>query len=871
MNLVKIVFLWALLSLVGCGGESSSSPSDIDSTSKSYQGVAQKGPLAVGSDVHISILDASGVATGDVITTKVLNKKGTFKYKIPNGLFKDDFFLEITSNGLFFDEAKGQQTTQSVQLKAITNNPENSSVNLLTHWATQRIKSLKAAGDNNKSAFEQANNELKALLGTGLPNQLDFTEPTRQQQESALLLLLSGALLDVANEDSQDINVIIQQISSDFSEDGKLGSVGNTLFKRMQANVRDNPKRHTDVYAKKLNQEIEGDVVSGKNLPSDVLLASRPVASAPPVIFAEPGETIVLDGSASHDSGGIINFTWFRIDQQTQFDVPLSDRFDSSPRITVPNQEPLELLFALIVTDSAKSTDTTVVKVIVRKVLSENGQPVADSQTVMTNEDTPIDIILTGSDPDDGLISFVINTPALLPHGLLQGEPPNLKYTPTANYFGSDSFTFHVNDGSEDSNTAMVNIIIKPVNDPPIADAGFNQFVGEKEEVILNGNSSFDVDGTIVSFLWTQSSGIAVSLDDVSSPTPSFVAPDDIGLTPQVLTFDLLVVDNDGLPSTLDTVTVTVQPLNNIAPNADAGDDQVVSLSSSGSSGSGFVQVKLDGTGSSDPDGDDSSLSYLWTVVSEPLLSDITITASDSSEPSFSATEYGNYTIRLTVTDSDVLTDTDEVEIVIQAPPTAEDITKEINIFKPIGIILLGDDPDGINANLVYTIISGPTDGDLVVTGSDTVEYTPFSATTSASPTADSFTYQVTDEDTLTSRIATVNLELPVVIPVEAIISGAPSTVNLVYDGGEGFIAFFLLNGSASTGPIGVPLTYSWTVTPVVGGMNLDNTTTTTTDILSVSSFVTGIFTFTLTVSDGTGTPSGTDSTSVTVQVLPPT
>lgn len=54
-------------------------------------------------------------------------------------------------------------------------------------------------------------------------------------------------------------------------------------------------------------------------------------------------------------------------------------------------------------------------------------------------------------------------------NGTLSGTPPNLKYTPDANYNGNDSFTFKANDGAADSNTATVSITVTAVNDTPIA------------------------------------------------------------------------------------------------------------------------------------------------------------------------------------------------------------------------------------------------------------------------------------------------------------------------------------------------------------------------------------------------------------------
>ncbi|MGC9036977.1 MAG: cadherin domain-containing protein, partial [Verrucomicrobiia bacterium] len=76
-------------------------------------------------------------------------------------------------------------------------------------------------------------------------------------------------------------------------------------------------------------------------------------------------------------------------------------------------------------------------------VMPVNDPPVANPQTVTTPEDTAVSITLTGSDIENDPLTFaIVAGPA---HGTLSGTPPNVTYTPAANYNGSDSFTFKVN------------------------------------------------------------------------------------------------------------------------------------------------------------------------------------------------------------------------------------------------------------------------------------------------------------------------------------------------------------------------------------------------------------------------------------------
>jgi|GEM_PF-2258812 len=101
------------------------------------------------------------------------------------------------------------------------------------------------------------------------------------------------------------------------------------------------------------------------------------------------------------------------------------------------------------------------------QVDSSNQPPVAQGQNVNTNEDTSIPILLTASDADgDTLVYAVLLPPA---HGILEGSPPSLTYSPEAGFWGTDSFTFSAFDGNAYSNDATVNIAIAAINDPPVA------------------------------------------------------------------------------------------------------------------------------------------------------------------------------------------------------------------------------------------------------------------------------------------------------------------------------------------------------------------------------------------------------------------
>ncbi len=89
-----------------------------------------------------------------------------------------------------------------------------------------------------------------------------------------------------------------------------------------------------------------------------------------------------------------------------------------------------------------------------------NAPPVAIEQTVFAGFDTPRTIALAGADPwNDPLTFTVVANPT---NGSLSGTPPNLIYTPSPGFSGTDSLRFTVGDGVFVSDAAEVAIVVRP-------------------------------------------------------------------------------------------------------------------------------------------------------------------------------------------------------------------------------------------------------------------------------------------------------------------------------------------------------------------------------------------------------------------------
>lgn len=148
-------------------------------------------------------------------------------------------------------------------------------------------------------------------------------------------------------------------------------------------------------------------------------------------------------------------------------------------------------------------TSTETVTITVRAV---NDPPVALPDAATTDEDTPvtIDVLANDSDVDGELVPSSVRVIVPPAHGTASVNPADgsVAYTPEQDYNGSDVFEYEVTDNGTplpgESASALVNITINPVNDPPVPvddTAQTDEDTPVTIDVLANDS---DVDGNLV-------------------------------------------------------------------------------------------------------------------------------------------------------------------------------------------------------------------------------------------------------------------------------------------------------------------------------------------------------------------------------------
>ncbi|MDE3249763.1 MAG: hypothetical protein KGO82_13955, partial [Bacteroidota bacterium] len=223
-------------------------------------------------------------------------------------------------------------------------------------------------------------------------------------------------------------------------------------------------------------------------------------------------------------------------------------------------------------------------------------------------------------------------------------------------------------------------------NTPPIANAGIAQAITLPiSTVTLSGSGTGTNGANIVSYSWTKTSGPAGGIIVAPGSTSTTVT----GLVQGTYVFTLTVTDNHGLTASAN-VTITVNPLVNLAPVANAGSNTTITLPTN--------TATLDGSASSDPDG--SIASYSWTKTSGPASG--TITTPNAKTSSVTGLVQGVYVFNLQVTDNAGATSNASVTVTVNAAPNQAPVANagsNTTITLPTNTATLdgsaSSDPDG--------------------------------------------------------------------------------------------------------------------------------------------------------------------------------
>ena len=398
-------------------------------------------------------------------------------------------------------------------------------------------------------------------------------------------------------------------------------------------------------------------------------------------VVASNATVVTLDGRGSSDSTGPLSYVWMRSlapNRGTAGDVILTRANTARPTFTPvpldPGAPDATYGFTLTVMDNDGVTAVDMVEITVTSslVAQAGGDQSVGSDATVTLDGSGS----TRTDSTRNVTYTWVRTGGTMGAAAQLTSPNMLEPTFMADTLdpGANAvihiFTLTVMDNKgSDPATDTVTITVNP---GLVAQAGEDQSVGSGATVTLDGSGSTRSDSNrTVEYAWVRTDGtMGATAQPTSANTlePTFMA-DTLALGANAVThiFTLTVTDNVGSAEATDTVTITVTAP---APFADPDADPVANAGPPQTVASGAT-VTLDGSKSTKDDR--RTIDYLWARTGGTPGKSVTLTGSNTAEPSFTADtlepEDPNVThvFTLTVTDDAGETDTDMVTVTVTA------------------------------------------------------------------------------------------------------------------------------------------------------------------------------------------------------------
>jgi K319-like protein/FG-GAP repeat protein len=231
--------------------------------------------------------------------------------------------------------------------------------------------------------------------------------------------------------------------------------------------------------------------------------------------------------------------------------------------------------------------------------------------------------------------------------------PNSVRATFTPDVAGTYTGTLVVRANGVDSAPDAVSVNAVTGNVAPVANAGPDRNAAPSRPITLDGTASHDPNNSTVTYSWRiveQPPNSHPTLTNATSATPTFTA-DVAGR------YVLALTCSDGSMTSIIDQVVIIVATGNLPPVANAGPDQTVTAGQ---------QVTLDGTRSSDPNGD--TLTYSWCIKGKPEGSTATLSGANTARPTFTPDVAGSYVLCLTVNDGQAGSASDSVVVEARLP-----------------------------------------------------------------------------------------------------------------------------------------------------------------------------------------------------------
>jgi len=331
--------------------------------------------------------------------------------------------------------------------------------------------------------------------------------------------------------------------------DGTVDSNPATVSITVES-VNGAPIANSQSAATKIDNPIYGAQDSGPATVSTNVAANRPPRAEPQSVTTAEDTSVPITLTGNDSDGHLMTYAVIADPTNGSLSGAGPDlKYTPNPNFNGSDS------FTYIVNDGRLDSDPATVSITVTSV---NDPPVAERHDATTQQGKPvtIDVLRKSSDSDNDSLTVAAVTQGT--NGSVAiNEDNTLTYTPDANFYGTDAFTYTISDGKNGTDTAMVNVTVITANNHPVITSGPP---GKAASGVLYTYkveaTDQDVGDCLTYSLITKPTGMSIN------PTTGLIqwTPNDAQLgTHEVV---VKVVDSYTPPaSTTQSLTVTVRPV----------------------------------------------------------------------------------------------------------------------------------------------------------------------------------------------------------------------------------------------------------------------------------------------------------------------
>ena len=412
---------------------------------------------------------------GEIVSFKLIPKVNSGSYSLNSS---EETISNAASENIFSDSYSGNITVNSPSIQV---NPSSISYGEVpvdvkiekeitisnNGQATLNISNISITNsefsiDKNVLTIEKGNQEIVTLsytpLSTGDSSAnliIQHNDPNQTTSIPLTSSVFSPNYLKVDNKDVFHGNNTFSISLSNY-EDVKAIQYDFEIpngFSTESDSIKLNPELSSFTLSKSKLSDSKYRIIIYSNSSSIISKKNNPVLNNISIVIAEnttvgqyeiPISNVVISGSNTKDISSTVLVTGYLRLLYDKDKDGIEDEKDNCPDIYNPGQED---------SDGDGDGDTC------------DGTPVSKDISVSTDEDNSVEVSLDASDLDQDTLTYsIVDDPV---NGTVSLDGIKVTYTPNENYNGEDTFTYKVNDGTEDSNTATITVTVNPVNDTP--------------------------------------------------------------------------------------------------------------------------------------------------------------------------------------------------------------------------------------------------------------------------------------------------------------------------------------------------------------------------------------------------------------------